>query len=333
LRLSEVFTRLAYAPFRLKNMGVGALAARDLNRNRDQVDGNSVRYRTPPEENIMSAAIEKALWFIEHRYGEDITLEDMAEHIGVSRYHLSRIFPLAIGMSISAYLRGRRLTEAAKALAAGAPDILSVALDATYGSHEAFTRAFRDQFGVTPESVRSRGTTDELKLVEAIRFDESEYIDLAPPRIIEGRPLLIAGLAERHANDRPEEVPAQWQRLGPYIENIPYAVPNLSAYGVVVDLFYNPDSFQYFNGIEVSAIHDLDPALTAIRLPAQPYAAFTHPAHVSKMRQTVHTIFNRSIGELGLDAGDFPNFIEFYGPGFDPEAGMGEVEIWIPLRA
>jgi AraC family transcriptional regulator len=46
------------------------------------------------------------------------------------------------------YVRGRRLTEAAKVLSDGAPDILTVALDAGYGSHEAFTRAFRDQFGV-----------------------------------------------------------------------------------------------------------------------------------------------------------------------------------------
>ena len=44
-----------------------------------------------------------------------------------------------------------------------------MALDAGYGSHEAFTRAFRDQFGLTPEQVRGRGTLSEnLKLVEAI---------------------------------------------------------------------------------------------------------------------------------------------------------------------
>lgn len=55
------------------------------------------------------------------------------------------------------YVRGRRLTEAAKALSRGAPDIFSVALDAGYGSHEAFTRAFPDEFGVTPETIRTQG--------------------------------------------------------------------------------------------------------------------------------------------------------------------------------
>jgi AraC family transcriptional regulator len=156
----------------------------------------------------MSVVVEKALWLIEQRYGTDLSLDEMAEHIGVSRFHLSRSFPAATGMSISAYLRGRRLTEAAKALAAGAPDILSVALDATYGSHEAFTRAFRDQFGVTPEQVRARGTTDTLRLVEPIRMDEMMFVDLPPPRIVDRPPLLLAGLAELHPCDKPEEVPA-----------------------------------------------------------------------------------------------------------------------------
>jgi AraC family transcriptional regulator len=35
-----------------------------------------------------------------------------------------------------------------------APDILSLALDTGYGSHEAFSRAFRAQFGTTPETIR-----------------------------------------------------------------------------------------------------------------------------------------------------------------------------------
>ena len=279
----------------------------------------------------MSQVVEKALWFIEHRYGQDIGLDDVADHIGVSRFHLSRSFPAATGLSISAYLRGRRLTEAAKALAGGAPDILSVALDACYGSHEAFTRAFRDQFGVTPEQVRARGTVDRLRLVEAIRMDEREFVDLPPPRIFDGPPLLVAGLMERHDCMRPEDVPAQWQRFTPFIGSIPHGV-GMAAYGIVNDLFFGGDSFQYMSGVEVGDLFDLQPELSALRFPAQRYAAFTHAGHVSRIRPTIHTIFNRSIEELELDVGDLPNFIEYYGPDFDPEAGEGGVEIWVPLK-
>jgi AraC family transcriptional regulator len=64
------------------------------------------------------------------------------------------------------YARGRRLSEAARALAAGAPNILEVALAAGYGSHEAFTRAFRRQFGVPPEALRGAVVVGERALVQ-----------------------------------------------------------------------------------------------------------------------------------------------------------------------
>ena len=107
--------------------------------------------------------VERALWFVESHFGRDITLDQISEVACVSRYHMSRMFAISTGIPVMRYLRARRLSEAARALVNGAPDILSVALDVGYGSHEAFTRAFRDQFGVTPESVRSRGHLCNLR--------------------------------------------------------------------------------------------------------------------------------------------------------------------------
>src|SRR4051794_9628708 len=98
---------------------------------------------------------QKALWFIETHLADELTLERVAGIAGISRFHMVRAFAAATGLSVIRYVRARRLSEAARALAKGAPDILTLALEADYGSHEAFTRAFRDHFGVTPESVRS----------------------------------------------------------------------------------------------------------------------------------------------------------------------------------
>ena len=75
-------------------------------------------------------------------------------------------------------MRGRRLTEAAYALAAGADDILSVALDSCYASHEAFSRAFKAHFGRTPEEVRKSESIEGLRLVDAIRHVESKAMTL-----------------------------------------------------------------------------------------------------------------------------------------------------------
>ena len=143
----------------------------------------------------------------------------MANAGGVSRYHMSRVFGIATGCSIIRYVRGRRLTEAARSLTGGAPDILAVALDAGYSSHEAFTRAFRDQFGVTPEGLRARGNLDDIELMEPIKMDETLLTNLEPPRFENLKTLLIAGLSERYNSETCAAFPRSgndFAALGPY---------------------------------------------------------------------------------------------------------------------
>src|SRR3979490_1124439 len=140
---------------------------------------------------------QKALWFIESHLADALTLEEVAGIAGISRFHLVRAFAAATGLSVMRYVRVRRLSEAARALANGAPDILTVALDADYGSHEAFTRAFRDHFGVTPETVRGSAHLDNLQLQEPITMDSTIIDNLQPPRYETSKPLLVAGLGER----------------------------------------------------------------------------------------------------------------------------------------
>src|SRR6201990_2117245 len=133
---------------------------------------------------------QKALWFIESHLAGALTLDGVAAIAGVSRFHMVRAFAAATGLSVMRYVRARRLSEAARALAGGAPDILNLALEADYGSHEAFTRAFRDHFGVTPEAVRAARSLDALKLQEPIMMDSSALDHLEPPRFETGKPLL-----------------------------------------------------------------------------------------------------------------------------------------------
>src|ERR1044072_2372213 len=114
------------------------------------------------------SVVDKAVWVIERNSSGELNLPALAEACGISRSHLASAFGTTTGWPVMKYLRARRLTRAAETLARGAPDILAVALDAGYGSHEAFTRAFGDQFGLTPELVRGQGHVDNLALVERI---------------------------------------------------------------------------------------------------------------------------------------------------------------------
>jgi AraC family transcriptional regulator len=273
---------------------------------------------------------EKALWFVESHLPEAISLDDVAQSSGVSRFHVTRAFGAATGRSVTGYMRARRLTEAARILAGGAPDILSVALDAGYSSHEAFTRAFRDQFGTTPEMVRAQGSTKTLDLVEPILMDQSFLSALEPPRFETSRPLLIAGLGERYDCETSAAIPMQWQRFGPYIGNIPGETGDV-AYGVCAN-GDDAGNFDYVAGVEVTDFSDLPRELSRVRIPAQKYAVFSHREHISTIRRTVNTIWNKWLPASGHEIADAPEF-ERYGPEFDPNNGNGGLEIWIPIKA
>src|SRR4030081_271875 len=164
---------------------------------------------------------QKALWFIESHLAGELTLDEIAAIGGISRFHMVRAFAAATGLSVMRYVRARRLTEAARALAHGAPDILTLALDADYGSHEAFPRAFRDHFGVTPEAVRASTCLDHIKLQEPILMDSTVIDNLQAPRFQTSKPLLVAGLSERYSCENGAGIPGQWQRFGQSVENIP----------------------------------------------------------------------------------------------------------------
>ena len=273
--------------------------------------------------------VGKALWFIESYFARELTLDDIASCGCVSRYHLSRAFESATGQSVMRYVRARRLTEAARRLANGAPDILAVAVEAGYGSHEAFTRAFRDQFGLTPEALRTRGHLENIPLVEPIKMDESLLANLAPPRFEDGKPLLIAGLNERYNCEASLGIPAQWQRFNEFFGKVPGQIGNV-AYGVC----YNADdsgNYDYLCGVEVSDFSSVPAELNRVRVPAQHYAVFTHREHIASIRRTWNTIWNAWLPNSGHTPADAPNF-ERYSEQFNPVTGMGGLEIWLPLK-
>ena len=272
---------------------------------------------------------QKALWYIESHLADELTLDEISDVAGVSRFHMVRSFAAATGLSVMRYVRARRLSEAARSLAAGAPDILALALDADYGSHEAFSRAFRDQFGLTPETVRSLACIDDIKLQEPIQMDSSFIENLASPRFEVSKPLLVAGIGERYNHDNGAGIPSQWQRFHQVIDDIPRRIGKV-AYGVCCN-GDDAGNFDYIAGVEVSDFSDLPRPFFCVRIPEQRYAVFTHHDHISTIRRTINTIWNQWLPASGLKVADAPNF-ERYDENFDSVTGNGGFEIWVPVR-
>ena len=104
--------------------------------------------------------------FIERNLYDELSLEQLAEVAHFSPYHFHRIFRAMVGEGVAEYIRRVRLERAAIALKATTDSVTNVAFDAGYGSHEAFSRAFRRQFGMSPYEFRS-GHTSNVKHKES----------------------------------------------------------------------------------------------------------------------------------------------------------------------
>ncbi len=92
--------------------------------------------------------------YIEERLDEVLTIDEIAKQAGYSKYHFHRIFKNNIGISISDYIRQRRLARASSALLYTNLRILDIALQNQFESQEAFTRAFKKYYRFPPGQYR-----------------------------------------------------------------------------------------------------------------------------------------------------------------------------------
>lgn len=272
--------------------------------------------------------VKTAIWCIESRFASELSLDEIAEVAGVSRFHLSRAFGAATGRSVMRYVRERRLTEAARQLADGAPDILSVALSWGYGSHEAFTRAFREQFGLTPDALRASRDISHIRLSEPLPMQANTSITLSEPRIENGKPMLVAGLGGSFSVDKVAGIPVLWQRFAPHIGHVPSQIGG-TVYGVSLNCD-DHGNFDYIAGVEVADFDNLPPEFVRARVPAQTYAIFEHRGHVTAIKRTYEAIWRDWLPKSGRKPADGPT-LERMDRRFDAASGMGTLEIWLPL--
>lgn len=164
---------------------------------------------------------------------------------------------------------------------------------------------------------------------------QTPEMKLEPPRFENGKPLLIAGLRKIYSTDEMRDIPEQWQSFAPHIGKIPGQVGR-TAYGVCWQVT-DSVNIEYLSGVEVSTFAGMRDNFTVISLPAAKYAVFPHRAHVSKLYETCDAI-SRWLPESGHQSAtatgaETPAFFERYSEEFDPQTGMGGMEVWVPINS
>ena len=93
---------------------------------------------------------------IRRKDDEALTLHYLAQLLGYSDFHMTKQFKVITGLSLRKYLRARRLAFALTEVRDTDRRLIDIALDHGFSSHEAFTRAFRKEYGVTPAAYRRK---------------------------------------------------------------------------------------------------------------------------------------------------------------------------------
>jgi AraC family transcriptional regulator len=92
----------------------------------------------------------------------NLSLQDLAQRLYTSAFHLARVFRAETGFSLHGFRQSLRLRAALERLASSAVDLSALALELGFSSHSHFTERFRNEFGVAPSQVREARHVDAL---------------------------------------------------------------------------------------------------------------------------------------------------------------------------
>ncbi len=113
---------------------------------------------------------------VEDNLSEEINVIQLADSFNMSPWHFQRTFKAFAGDTLGGYIRGRRLTEAARLLLNSDLGIIDIAFRVGFNSHEAFTRSFKAYFGQSPKNFRKNLTTVALKEKPLLTMDLIEHL-------------------------------------------------------------------------------------------------------------------------------------------------------------
>lgn len=112
--------------------------------------------------------ISKAISYIEDHLDKKISYDKAAKIECCSIYYFQRIFSYVVGISLSEYIRRRRMTQAGFDLQRTDMKVLDVAFKYGYSSPTSFNRAFQAVHGIAPANAKEFGSV--LNTYPAIRF-------------------------------------------------------------------------------------------------------------------------------------------------------------------
>ncbi|NKF51289.1 helix-turn-helix domain-containing protein [Shewanella sp. WXL01] len=271
--------------------------------------------------------------FIEQHLDEAISVHQIAAASHYSTYHYSRIFKALVGDTPKEYLRKRRLTLAAKRLLTEDVGVLEVAIDSQFDSQEAFTRAFKAQFNMTPAKYRKLNEPYRLLYRRPFTEQDLDYLQSRismEPEIIQRPAMKIVGIAAEY-DDGDLSLPKLWSAFRPYRDSVANRVG--SDFFGIYESYQEADDktqFVYICSVEVSNFDDVPEQMITRELEAQTYAQFTHVGPIAELESTLRYIWGSWLPKSDYEYADKPDF-ELLPASFNNEDPQNKIYLNIPV--
>ena len=142
--------------------------------------------------------IQKSIDFIEENLFEKLTLDKVSNSCFMSSRNLYNYFWTITGHSYKEYVIKRRLSEASIRLSCSNENIINIALYIGYESHEAFTRAFKKEFNITP--IQFRKSRPNLKGLDKIKLFKEIHMGVIVKKLPGMKAVFFEGYAPEPEN-------------------------------------------------------------------------------------------------------------------------------------
>ncbi len=285
--------------------------------------------------------LERAIIYIENNLKEDIHVEEVAGNAGYSYYHFHRVFEAALGESIGDYIRTRRLNCAACDLVYTDKRILDIAMYYRFESQEAFSRAFKKIYKISPGTYRKNriesmiGSRRELTPGHLRHISERMTIN---PVICQIEDKKLVGMRFRTTLRKITLIEA-WKCFEYRIKEIGNHTDNTPRYGICevppdfdIATFNENTETEHFIGIEAYSIEDLHPGMSVKHLDGGKYAVFTHKGKIDTLKMTYDYIWGTWLLCSGMELDQRDDF-ELYDERFlGADNKYSEIAIYIPIK-
>jgi len=289
----------------------------------------------------MTATID----YIENHLTDDIMYDEVAKIACCSMHQFGRVFSYVVGISLSEYIRRRRLTLSALDLQSSNEKVIDIAMKYGYNSPDAFTRAFVGMHGVTPKVARTLGV--KLKAYPLITFHISIKGDVEMEyRIEEKQDINIVGMVKHIKRQSANTMENDWKENAGEVWNVWEEFLNGGTDEKISNVYnlYRAPMWQMGftktmeNGETLLAIGaerdtNISTDLQTYTIPSSKWVIFTVRGSLSGKEHPIDAMWTRITTEWFPTCGykrasDYE--IEVYPPG-DTNSDEYTCEIWIPI--